>query len=1124
MLSNMDAALPTPPSPGRYSFSTGPSVADLDPLQQSEARFRALAQATGQIYWVADAHGHLTDVSAWCAFTGQTPEEVVGDDWAEAVHPDDREHVLADWATAVATGQPYRREHRVRRADGHYRMMLAQAYPVRAADGTVSEWVGVDTDITQLQELQAGVQASQQEFRTFFELAAVGMAQVRLEDGRLVRVNQKLCELLGYSQEELLGRTFQELTYPPDLDTNLGLLEQMLAGEISTYTLEKRYVRKDGSLVWVNLTASFKRDQAGRPEYGIAVIEDISARKAAEEALRRLEEELRVRVQELEAIFAAMNEGLLVLGADGTILRTNPAYAALTGWPPGSALHAMSREERLQTLEIRDGQGRPMPPEQMPLSYNLRGEPITQEQICRNRNGEDRYVIVRAAPLTDVSGQVIGAVHVLHDVTEQRQLEEELRARVQELETIFASINEGLIVVGREGRIVRANPAYEALMGWPAGSALYSMSAQDRYRALHIRDVQGQLVPPDEGTMLRTLRGKPLAEEHIIRRPDGRDVYVSARGAPLTDAAGQIVGAVLVLHDMTEQRRLEQELERRLQELEAVFASITDGLIVHRADGSILRTNPAYMALVGWPPGSALHTMSREERRQALQIRDEQGQLIPLEELPLSYNLRGEPKTQEQIFRDYAGQDRYVSVRGAPLKDAAGRVIGAVEVIHDVTERRQLEQQTQEALKALLRMAELLVQHPLESEEQRSLLVGRHLAELACSLLGCPIAIIITLDPQTLEMQVMGTVGYTPEQEVRLHSIISTWTHSPPDLTDLAHLMAGETLVLDVTQPPYQELAALFEIRQAIVAPMQLGGQMIGMMVFNPSKLTQTFTEQQIALAGATAQLVGLVVERERLLREREEARTHALALQESNKKMDSFAGLVSHELFTPLASMKLSVQMIHRRLERAFSDAPAADTALRAFLETLQENFAPAERQVVRLERLVKDLLDDSRIKEGKLHLRLVQADLGVIVQEVVAEQRELTPERVIHLRLPADQPLFVQVDVDRIRQAIINYLTNALKYSAETAPVEIGVEQEAGWARVWVRDHGQGIPQEEQERVWERFHRVPGNEEQSGAAGGLGLGLYVTRMLIERHQGQVGVSSAPGQGATFWFTLPLA
>jgi len=116
------------------------------------------------------------------------------------------------------------------------------------------------------------------------------------------------------------------------------------------------------------------------------------------------------------------------------------------------------------------------------------------------------------------------------------------------------------------------------------------------------------------------------------------------------------------------------------------------------------------------------------------------------------------------------------------------------------------------------------------------------------------------------------------------------------------------------------------------------------------------------------------------------------------------------------------------------------------------------------------------------------------------------------------------VVVDADRLGQVVTNYLTNALKYSPTYRPVAVGLDIEEKWAQVWVRDEGPGLPPEEQEAIWERFHRVKGIEVQSGSGIGLGLGLYICRTIIERHQGQIGVESAPGQGSTFWFTVPLA
>jgi PAS domain S-box-containing protein len=288
--------------------------------------------------------------------------------------------------------------------------------------------------------------------------------------------------------------------------------------------------------------------------------------------------------------------------------------------------------------------------------------------------------------------------------------------------------------------------------------------------------------------------------------------------------------------------------------------------------------------------------------------------------------------------------------------------------------------------------------------------------------------------------------------------------------------------------------------------------------------------------AGHPLYLVGQVEDitaQKQLEQERQEVRASELALRETKAQMDTFLSIASHELKTPLTSLKLSLQWSQRRLRKLlqsrqetaavaveYSAAPA-DNGLQAAMAQLERTA----HQMARLEALVNDLVDVSRIQAGKLTLRPELVDLVAIVQEAVTAQREAEPERDISLQHPPDLSAPVSADAGRIEQVVTNYLTNALKYSPADRSVEVGVQLEPDQAtvRVWVRDDGPGLPPAEQERIWERFHRAQGVEVQSGTGVGLGMGLYISRMIVEHHQGQVGVESTPGQGATFWFTLPV-
>jgi signal transduction histidine kinase len=175
----------------------------------------------------------------------------------------------------------------------------------------------------------------------------------------------------------------------------------------------------------------------------------------------------------------------------------------------------------------------------------------------------------------------------------------------------------------------------------------------------------------------------------------------------------------------------------------------------------------------------------------------------------------------------------------------------------------------------------------------------------------------------------------------------------------------------------------------------------------------------------------------------------------------------------------------------------------------------------------MVDDLLDVSRSRSGHLDLRPALCDLVAIVQESVEEQRRVWFERTITLDVPEEMKAPILADVDRIEQVITNYLTNALKYSDDNRPVQVSLRRDADEVRVALRDEGPGLSTEDQQLVWERFQRVPGIDVRGtphSSTAGLGLGLYISKSIIEGHSGRVGVESTPGEGSTFWFTLPLA
>jgi excisionase family DNA binding protein len=239
-----------------------------------------------------------------------------------------------------------------------------------------------------------------------------------------------------------------------------------------------------------------------------------------------------------------------------------------------------------------------------------------------------------------------------------------------------------------------------------------------------------------------------------------------------------------------------------------------------------------------------------------------------------------------------------------------------------------------------------------------------------------------------------------------------------------------------------------------------------------------------------------------------------------STVTIEEFMNAVGKELRTPLTTTRGALQEARRLLQRVLESPSPADAI--DLLTKLQDLLARAERQISAEIRLAGNLLEASRIEANKFELSLVWCNLVEIVRETVTNQQELAAQRLFEQELPVDDLVAVFADADRIGQALTNYLTNALKFSPADQPIKIYLEVSDAQARVSVQDRGSGISASEQSRIWERFRQ--GRRQPVGSAGGLGLGLYITRAIIQQHRGQVGVKSHPGEGSTFWFTLPLA
>jgi diguanylate cyclase (GGDEF)-like protein/PAS domain S-box-containing protein len=256
-------------------------------VQESEIRFRTLADNIPQLAWMADSDGSIFWYNnRWFEYTGTTLEEMRGWGWTRVQHPDHVEAVKAKYCHHIVEhAGEWEDTFPLRGTDGNYRWFLSRAVPIRDQNGQIVRWFGTNTDVTYLRQAEEALRLSEEKFRTTFEYAPVGIAEWTV-DGRFITANPKLFDMLGYTREEFEKLSIMDVTHPADMEAKSANLQKLIRGEADVYIMEKRYVRKDKSFVWVSVTTSIRHPE-GKPPYIIAIIEDVTARKKAEEEISR---------------------------------------------------------------------------------------------------------------------------------------------------------------------------------------------------------------------------------------------------------------------------------------------------------------------------------------------------------------------------------------------------------------------------------------------------------------------------------------------------------------------------------------------------------------------------------------------------------------------------------------------------------------------------------------------------------------------------------------------------------------------------------------------------------------------------------------------------------------------
>ena len=589
-----------------------------------------------------------------------------------------------------------------------------------------------------------------------------------------------------------------------------------------------------------------------------------------------------------------------------------------------------------------------------------------------------------------------------------------------------------------------------------------------------------RFVHPDDRAGLRDTVGRAMKDgsaceaEFRVTAADGTRGWVSLRGRAFVAPTGAPVRMLGVAMDITARKRAEEEAVA----LAAIVQSSDDAIVSETLQGKIVSWNAGAERMYGY---TADEVKGRSVR---MLFPAEHGDEVPRILRRVRAGEHVEQRDAVRVRKDGTRID--VSAIVSPIRDGAGRVIGASTIARDVTEQRRTERR----LAALQTLTDAALLHTSLDELVRDLLRG------LCSALACDVASILLLTEDGRRLVVRASHGLPEEEGLVI-----------PIGQGVVGRVAAER------RPSVVEDLATAEIESAVLrargltsllgVPLLVDERVVG-VVHVATVARRAFTEDETRLMLLAADRMALAIDHARLFEAERSARAEA---ETANRTKDQFLATLSHELRTPLTSMLGWLRMLRSgRLD---------DTMAARALETV-ERSTRAQAQ------LINDLLDISRIVSGKLTMDLTSVDADDVVAAALEAAGPLAESKSIALTHGrAGGAAVVHGDAGRLEQVVWNLLSNAIKFTPEGGRVSVDVCAGESELTIAVADTGKGIAPELLPEIFERFRQGTATRTQ----GGLGLGLAIVRHLVELHGGLVAAhSDGPGRGATFTVQLPLA
>ncbi|MGF7075267.1 PAS domain S-box protein [Mucilaginibacter sp. 3215] len=645
---------------------------------------------------------------------------------------------------------------------------------------------------------------------------------------------------------------------------------------------------------------------------------------------------------------------------------------------------------------------------------------------------------------------------------------------------LFEDLPVAVYTCDKEGYITSFNKAAVTLWGKTPEA-----NKDKWYVNWEIFTSDGILLTPDETPTGKVLKyGRAIKQQEIlIKRPNGSVSYILSNPKPRFNEKGELAGAANTLIDITEQKNAESKQGM----LASIIESSEDAIVSKNLNGIITSWNGAAQRLFGYTEdeiiGKHITVLIPEDRY------DEEEMIIN--------KIRANERIEhfETIRKTKSGEEIQISLTISPIRNNNNKVIGASKIIRDIGRQKKSEERLQQYAERLeilnsigqVISAELDIQNILQKVTDAT-------TQLCGAQFG---AFFHNQVNEQGESYMLFTLSGAPREAFEKFGMPRNTAVFHPTFSG-----EGTVRVDDITKDPrYGKNAPHFgqpkghlPVVSYLAVPVRgKSGEVIGGLFFGHEQPAR-FTREHEQLVLAVAAQAAVALDNAKLYEN----------IKELNEKKDEFIGLASHELKTPVTSLKGYLQIIARNLPPDDKSKVLANRAL---------------EQVGKLTILISDLLDVTKIQTGKLPFTYADFDVIKLLTELREILQQTGPSHQLLLNLPAGE-LIIHADSQRIEQVVINLVTNAVKYSPKADKVIIEALVINNKFRVSVQDFGIGIQPDQLERVFSRFYRV---ENLASHMSGLGIGLYICQEIVNRHQGRLWVESTYGEGSTFHFEIPI-